>query len=131
MPYAKRSLVGYVDWLLRPLVSLRVVGNDDPLLATVDTGFSGDLAMGSLEALAHKVTMYEPEKLVETASGTQMAGTGHLRIIWFQQELLVEVLVFQERRTNRFSDSSVLLGARLLRDKKLFINYMRSSVIIR
>lgn len=131
MPYVNSSLTGYVDWLLRPLISLQVVGNDDPLLAMVDTGFTTDLAMDPLDAIAHKVILLRREKKVELASGTQTADEGSLRIIWFGQEQLVEVLVFRERRTNRFSDSSVLLGARLLRDKKLFINYKKSSVIIR
>jgi|GEM_PF-4299345 len=107
---------GYIDWLYRPLVSLRVVGY---------------LAMHSLDAKLFGVIPKNVEQKVETVAGSRRAEVGSLPIIWFGKVRIVEVFVFRYDPSERSFQSSVLLGAQLLKERRLYIDYRKSILIIK
>lgn len=124
-------VIGYVDGHRRCLTSIRVVGNDDPLLVMVDTGFTGCLAVSPLQAEQLKVIPSGTGEEVGIADGKVTASTGTLFIEWFGSRVETEVHIFQEQRSRRFSDPIPLLGARLLLDHKLLVDYPKRTLTIR
>lgn len=126
-----RVLRGYVDHFLRPIVSIPVIGHEDPLMALIDTGFNAGIALSPFHALALGIRISTAEQEIETATTLTHVRFGDLRIRWFGVERLVQALVFKEQRSQRFSDPIALLGAGLLRDRSLSINYTKRTVLIR
>jgi len=117
---------GYVDKYLQARIPIAVVGKNgsvSTLEAVVDTGFNGDLC----------ISIYQREKIELAFSYTQKfeLGDGSTpeqdvfvgQMIFDKQKLWVHVLVSESKDT--------LIGAALLVDKRLDVDYTNKSVRIK
>jgi clan AA aspartic protease len=117
---------GYVDKYLQARIPIAIVGKNDGvsiLEAVVDTGFNGDLC----------ISIYQRNKIELIFSHTQKfeLGDGSVpeqdvfvgQMVFDKQKLWVHVLVSESEDT--------LVGAALLVDKKLDIDYVNKTVRIR
>jgi predicted aspartyl protease len=128
---ALAKLSGSVDHRLRPLVRLRFVGCEDDVLATVDTGFNGQLMMILGDARRLGVSMHKDAEEVELGHGEKISvQLGTARIAWLERERAVAVLVSQRSEPTRDGEPVVLIGTRLLTPHLLLVDFEARTVEI-
>ena len=124
------KVVGAVDQLGRPVVRVTVAGRDDEMLSTVDTGFNGELMMGSGDALQLGIVVVEDVERVELGHGQSVfVGVGRLRIRWLDAEREVTVFINDLRDPKR-SGPIALIGTALLKPHLLLIDFAKDTVEI-
>ena len=116
---------GYVDDQGQALVEIGVGGSrgERVLKAVVDTGFSGDVSLPTSLAVQLGLELWGAE-MFELADGSRVEGllfAGRLRL--GEEEREVEVVLS--------NSPDALVGAGLLRGKRLEIDYPSRQVIIR
>jgi clan AA aspartic protease len=106
-----------------PLVLLDKSGNQSTLNAAVDTGFSGELCISihAIDKIDLTFSHLEEYQLGDGSIVEQHVYEGE--IIFDKQKILIDVLVSASKDT--------LLGASLLANKKLEIDYGNKVVRIR
>jgi clan AA aspartic protease len=117
---------GYVDKRLQAKVHLIVLGKSDnqsTLDAVVDTGFSGGLCISihAIDKVDLTFSHFDEYELGDGSIVEQHVYEGE--IIFDNQKMLIDVLVSVSEDT--------LIGAALLANKKLEIDYTNKSVRIR
>jgi len=124
------KLVGSVDPIGRPVVRVAVMGRDDEMLATIDTGFNGELMMGSGDAELLGVAVREQADAVELGHGQRIGvGVGLLRIRWLDAERTAKVLISDQRELRR-TGPVALIGTALLKPHLLLIDFAQGTVEI-
>ncbi len=117
---------GYVDQYLQAKIPIAIVGKNhkaSTLEAVVDTGFTGDLCISIYERNKIELVFSHTEKF-ELGDGSQPEQDVFVgQLVFDGQQLGVDVLVSQSRDT--------LIGAALLVNKKLEIDYTNKTVRIR
>ena len=106
------------------------MGRDDEMLVTIDTGFNGELMMGSGDAALFGVNLKEDTERVELGHGRSVfVGLGRLRIRWLDTEREVTVFIHDLREPKR--DGPVaLIGTALLKPHLLLIDFEQGTVEI-
>jgi clan AA aspartic protease len=117
---------GYVDKRLQakiPLVLLDKSNNQSTLDAVVDTGFSGELCVSihAIDKIDLTFSHFDEYELGDGSIVEQHMYEGE--IIFDKEKMLIDVLVSVSEDT--------LIGAALLVDKKLEIDYANKRVQIR
>ena len=124
------KLVGSVDDIGRPVVRVAVVGRDDEMLATIDTGFNGELLMGMGDAALLGVGQRTQGDSVELGHGVSVAvEVGRLRIVWLDAEREVTVLI-TDRLQPVANGPVALVGTALLTPHLLLIDFAQGTVEI-
>ena len=117
---------GYVDQYLQAKVPISILsksGKISALDAVVDTGFSGHLSISIYEINKMGLTFSHSEKF-EFGDGRRAEQSVYLgQLIFDNQRFLANALISKSRDT--------LIGAALLVNKKLEIDYPNNSVRIR
>ena len=125
------KLVGSVDHLGRPVVRVAVVGRDDDVLATIDTGFNGELMLAAGDAAAIGVKLLEDAEEVELGDRSAIAiKLGKLRLRWLDTERDVTVFVSPRKDPTREGSPVMLIGTRLLAPHLLLIDFAANTVEI-
>ncbi len=121
-------LIGSVDDRGRPLV--RLSGEHDDLLLTVDTGFNGDLFVSRFGAQMLGLTPTGRATAVELGDGsTAFVEAARITLVWLGESRPIRVLV-----TNIWKppvdDVVGLLGTGLLSPHRLVIDFTAGTVDI-
>ena len=125
------KLLGAVDQRGRPVVRITVLGHEDEILATIDTGFNGEVMIVEGDAAAVGVRMREDGERVELGHGESVnVRLGRLRIRWLDTEREVSVFVGARREPSREGEPIMLIGTRLLSPHLLFIDFEEKTVEI-
>ena len=120
---ALSKLVGSIDDFGQPLVRVAIVGRDDEMLVTVDTGFNREIMMGSGDALLLVVTMRPEIETVELGHGQSVGvSVGRLRIRWLGAERDATVFV-SDRREPKRRGPIALIGTGLLAPHLLLVDF--------
>lgn len=128
---ALAKLLGSVDDRGRPVVRITVVGRDDDVLATIDTGFNGEVMIVEGDVAAVGVIARREGRRVELGHGESVTvRSGRLRIGWLGHDREVSVLVGERREASRIGDPILLIGTRLLSPHLLFIDFDARTVEI-
>lgn len=117
---------GYVDEKLQakaPIALLDKNAEQSSLDGVVDTGFVGDLCISIHEVPNMDLTFSHEEKFM-LANGEIIKQDVYLGKVIFDKRLVTAKVVVSTSR-------DTLIGAFLLADKKLDIDYPRRSVVIR
>jgi predicted aspartyl protease len=125
-------MVGSVDHYLRPILRLKFAGQEDELIALIDTGFNGQLLMSQTLALRLNVQVNEFEDVVTLADGSLVAARqGHVTVEWFGKARNVHVQITPTHAKQRVSEGDfVLLGTRLIAPDNLEIQFGRKTVTL-
>ena len=125
------KLVGAVDNLGRPVVRVAIVGRDDEILGTIDTGFNGEVMLAAGDAGALGVFVSEDAEDVEPGHGEMVdVRVGRLRLKWLDVERDVVVLVSDRETLTREGNPILLIGTRLLKPHLLLIDFAQGTVEI-
>ena len=125
------KLIGSVDLLGRPLVRVRPGGQDDDLLAIVDTGFNGEIMMGMHAARALRVLLFPDAVDVELGTGAvERVLEGRLPVRWLDEERVAKVLVSVGWPAPKPDTPVALIGTRLLRPHLLLVDFAAGTVEI-
>ena len=117
---------GHVDENLQPKVPLGLIDRNGqmlPIEAVVDTGFNGHLCISVYEM--HQISLkFQRIEKFELGDGKIVKQRVFLgEIVFDEQKLIIDVIISKSRDT--------LIGAALLANKKLDIDYTNQSVRIR
>ncbi len=124
------KLIGSVDQLDRPVVRVAIMGRDDDVLATIDTGFNGEVMMAMGDAAILGVTVLEGKRDVELGHSQSVAvHVGRMRILWLEVERDVSVLI-SDRATSTLDGPVMLVGTRLLTPHLLLVDFAQGTVEI-
>jgi predicted aspartyl protease len=125
------KLLGAVDHRGRPVVRVAVVGREDEVLATIDTGFNGEVMIVAGDAVAVGVAMRDGGRRVELGHGESVdVRTGRLRLRWLNLEQEVSVLIGERREPSREGEPIMLIGTRLLSPHLLLVDFGSGTVEI-
>jgi predicted aspartyl protease len=127
------EMKGSVDGRGRPLLRLTVVGTSDEILATIDTGFNGELLVSQSDANALGIATSGVFEDMVLGDGSEIeARKGRATIMWFGAPRSVAVFLTAETDVSRpVADEPVaLIGTRLLADDILEINFPAKTVVI-
>jgi predicted aspartyl protease len=123
------KVIGSVDELRRPLVRVTLVGQDDDVLATIDTGFNGELMATLGDAIALGVTMEtssETVQLGDNATANVSLGRAKLSLLGKNRNATVFVSATNAVATG----PKLLIGTRLLTPHLLLIDFEANTVEI-
>ena len=122
---------GSVDVRGRPLVRVALVGRDEDVLATIDTGFHGQAMMNMGDAVLLGVTILEGSRDVELGHGHSVeVKVGRMRVRWLELEQDVSVLISDREMPTRDGDPVLLMGTRLLAPHLLLTDFASGTVEI-
>lgn len=127
------DIIGHVDALDRPVVSLSIPGQEDSFLVTVDTGFNRQLLIHSSDIARLHCDFVDITMAVELAGRERrMLEVARSQILWFGHPRDVEVLVGAGGLPRpALADEPIgLIGTSLLRPHKLVIDFAARSVVI-
>lgn len=127
------EIIGHVDALDRPIVSLSIPGQEDGILVTVNTGFNRQLLIHRSEIAKLRFDFVDLTMAVELA-GRQRRNfeVARSQIHWFGRAQDVEVLITpgNEPRTALADEPIGLLGTSLLAPHRLSIDFAARRVVI-
>jgi predicted aspartyl protease len=125
---------GSVDGRGRPLLRLSVTGARDDILATIDTGFNGELLVSEIDAMALGIATTGLTENVVLGDGSEIeTRKGRAMILWFgiPRSIVVFITAGTEASTRLADEPVALIGTRLLADDILEINFPAQTVAIR
>ena len=110
---------------------MAVAGCEDEVLATIDTGFNGQVMVVAGDAASVGVHLRDGGERVELGHGESVnVRTGRLRIRWLDVEREVNVLVGERREASREGEPMMLIGTRLLSPHLLLVDFGTNTVEI-
>jgi predicted aspartyl protease len=127
------DIIGHVDARNRPIILLPLPNDEDGLLVTVDTGFSGQLLIHDADFPRLKCELTDlrvPVELADRRTGVLAQARG--RITWFGESLAVDILVATTERSYRAppDEPTALLGTGLLNPNRLIVDFASRRVVI-
>ena len=125
---------GSVDGRGRPLLRLTLTGVPDEALATIDTGFNGELLISQRDAKSLGIETTGLTEDVVLGDGSEIeAKKGRATIDWFGVPKRVVVFITADAQASTLSadEPVALVGTRLLADDILEINFPAQTVAIR
>jgi predicted aspartyl protease len=123
------KIVGSVDALRRPVVRVSITGREDEVVATIDTGFNGELMATFGDAIRLGVNVDDSTETVRLGDDTQVdVKVGRIRLSWLGEDRLVTVFISPARAVA--SGPVLLIGTRLLAPHLLFIDFAADTVEI-
>ena len=124
------KLIGRIDALGRPIVRVAVVGRDDDCLATVDTGFNGEIMMTLGDARTLGTRILDDNEEVQLGHGRSVGvRIGQMRLRWLGAERDVSVFISDQSVPTR-SGPVLLIGTALLKPNLLLIDFALNTVEI-
>ncbi len=128
---ALAKVTSSVDDRLRPLIRLRILARDDEALATVDTGFNGQLMMTDGDARRWRVTLLDNAEKVELGHGLQVdVQLGEVDIMWMERKRRATVFISERSEPTRDGEPVVLIGTSLLTPHLLLVDFEARTVEI-
>lgn len=125
------KLIGHVDDRGRPVARVTVFGREDDVLATIDTGFNGEVMLVEGDAALLGVVIHEEGERVELGHGENVnVRLGRLRIRWLDQDRVVSALIARRREASREGEPVMLIGTELLSPHLLFVDFDKRTVEI-
>lgn len=122
------KIFGSVDPLGRPTVRIAVVGREDEVLATIDTGFNGEVMTTAGDAASIGVEILEDSERVELGDGNAIdVRLGRMTIDWLGRQRVVAVFVSGHTRSSS-GGPALLIGTALLRPHLLLIDFGAETV---
>ena len=117
---------GRIDNQGQPVISVRLIGIEDPYTALIDTGFNGDLIIYEEHAREAELTIERGARPVTLADGSRVELVRADGVIeWFGEQCRVIVFLIPgpAPRHGRWQ-----IGTQLLRDCRLEIDFRERSV---
>jgi predicted aspartyl protease len=127
------KMVGSVDHYLRPILRLKFAGQEDELIALIDTGFNGQLPMSQALALRLNVRVNDIDDVVTLADGSLVsARQGSVAVEWFGRFRTVHVQITPPPARMKVGEGDlVLLGTRLIAPDNLEIQCGSQTLTLR
>jgi predicted aspartyl protease len=127
------EIIGHVDERDRPLVRFSVPGQDDSVLALIDTGFNGYLFVH--QDIAVRLGFAKTGLVSEAEfadQGLHEVSLARGRMAWFGEVVTVDVLVAPDRlpRATHSDEPVALLGTSLLSPHQLTVDFANRTVVI-
>ena len=127
---------GSVDGLRRPLLRLTINGRGDDILATVDTGFNGELLMPEIDARELGIVPLGVEGRITLGDGSEILVKQAIAIlVWLGLERDVRIHLTAsvrppQDRSRPADDPIALIGTSLITPNILEINFGARTVAI-
>lgn len=126
------SELGSIDLRGRPLIRIVVAAGEFSALATIDTGFNGDVLCNLDVAIELGVLLESEEQTIELAGGVQQrAQVGSLLLVWLGRTIVVRVIVTPPSIAPLGDgEPATLLGTGLLRPHLVLFDFSEMTVEI-